>query len=73
MNPNVDWSEAPVDADHWEMTEHGAVWATTGEVAGLRDNGEEFVVNALFPCGDDYAPSFGWPHGQMLDSATPRP
>lgn len=67
----VDWSVAPADATHWEMTEVGkAVWSQEK----LFENGKGHLVLGRFACeGDrDFAPDFGF-SGDYRNSLTSRP
>ncbi len=67
----VDWSVAPADATHWEMTEVGkAVWSQEQ----LFENGKGDLVRGRFACegNRDFAPDFGF-SGDYRNSLTSRP
>lgn len=67
----VDWSVAPAEATHWEMTEVGkAVWSQEQ----LFENEKGNLVRGRFACeGDrDFAPDFGF-SGDYRSSLTSRP
>lgn len=67
----VDWSAAPADATHWEMTELGrAVWSREQ----LFENGKGNLVRGRFACEGDreFAPDFGF-SGDYRNSLTSRP
>ncbi|HCR1638116.1 TPA: hypothetical protein ONA83_003532 [Pseudomonas aeruginosa] len=67
----VDWSVAPADATHWEMTEVGrAVWSQEQ----LFENGKGNLVRGRFACEGDreFAPDFGF-SGDYRNSLTSRP
>lgn len=67
----VDWSVAPADATHWEMTEVGrAVWSQER----LVEDGKGNRFLSRLACDDDrnFAPDFGF-SGDYRDSITSRP
>ncbi len=67
----VDWSVAPADATHWEMTEVGrAVWSQER----LVEDGKGSRFLSRLACDDDrnFAPDFGF-SGDYRNSLTSRP
>ncbi|MFW4586772.1 hypothetical protein ACOAP7_28200 [Pseudomonas aeruginosa] len=67
----VDWSAAPADATHWEMTEVGrAVWSQERLVEDGK--GSRFLARLVCDGDQDFAPDFGF-SGDYRDSITSRP
>lgn len=67
----VDWSVAPADATHWEMTEFGnAIWSRE---QWIHDGPNRLIPGRSSCAGDmDFAPDFGF-SGDHLESLTSRP
>ena len=67
----VDWSVAPADATHWEMTEFGkAIWSRE---QWIHDGPNRLIPGSSSCAGDmDFAPDFGF-SGDHLESLTSRP
>lgn len=70
MNPYVDWSQAPDDADAWEMDEIGVFVWTKEETLSLFP--EPGTIKGRVVCGSEFAPSFGYT-GNWQDSRTLNP
>lgn len=61
-HPEIDWTLAPADADVWEMTEFGAVWAKRVRLSLAPDPGTIPGLAVVCP-----APSFGARIGARAD------
>ena len=72
-NKNIDWTQAPEDAEWWEINEmcKKPIWCKDGiiDVTTINDPIQELQETSIFV---GYAPLFGY-EGTIEDSITYRP